>query len=156
MWGGTLVRVVQQIILIVGLILFLVALPGIMGVNETEKSLEWHPGNLITIYGDFFSELADGSLGTYQLGSQRREISEDIADNFVTSLKIMAIGVYVGVIISLIFGIFISRFRLTKGFNACLNILASIPDFIIIVISLILAIKVYKVTWIRLVSFWNR
>lgn len=147
-----MVRILQQTIFIFLLILFLAALPTVIGINEVDKTLDWDFTKLPHVYGDFVKELSDGSLGTYQLGYQEREISEDIGDNFKTSLYIMVVGVNIGVILSLIFGIFISRFRMTRIVNIFLNVLASIPDFIIIILSLILAVKIYKTTGIRVIS----
>ncbi|GLB57948.1 ABC transporter permease subunit [Cytobacillus sp. NCCP-133] len=147
-----MVRAVQQIVIIFILILFLAALPKIVSVDSAGESLEWNFGSLPQVYGDFVTEVSQGSLGTYQLGRQTRPIAEDIGDNFLTSLKIVLIGVNGAVFISLIFGVFISRFRLTKIFGMILNTLAAIPDFIIIVMSMILAVKIYKVTGIRVIS----
>lgn len=147
-----MVRALQQIFIIFILILLLAALPKIISVDPSSGSLDWSFESLPQIYGDFITEVSGGSLGTYQLGRQTRPIAEDIADNFFTSLLIVLIAVNASLVISLIFGVFISRFRLTKLFGAFLNILASIPDFIIIVMSMILAVKIYKMTGIRVIS----
>ncbi|EWG10889.1 ABC transporter permease subunit [Cytobacillus firmus] len=147
-----MVRAVQQIFIIFVLILFLAALPKIISVDPLSGSLNWSFESLPQIYGEFISEISGGSLGTYQLGMQTRPIAGDIADNFFTSLLIVIIAVNASLIISLIFGVFISRFRLTKLFGAFLNILAAIPDFIIIVMSMIIAVKIYKMTGIRVIS----
>lgn len=147
-----MLRSIQQIIVVFILILFLASLPLMIQVNPVEKSLDWNFQVLPKIYGNFLSEITSGSLGTYQLGAQIRDISDDIGRYFFTSLKIMLIGVNVGIIFSLIFGIFISRFRLTKVFNVFLNILSAIPDFILIVFALIFAVKIYKHTGIRIIS----
>lgn len=147
-----MVRIIQQIIIIILLILTLASLPMMMEVNPVEKKLEWSFEKLPEMYYGFFSELSEGNLGTYQLGMQRRDIASDIGDNFVTSLKLMLMGVNIAVVLSLIFGIFISRFRLTKVFNFLLNVLSAIPDFIIIIVSLILAVKFYRLTGIRIMS----
>lgn len=147
-----MLRTVQQIVIIFLLILSLAALPMIIEVNSLGERLEWNVEKLPTIYGDFISEISKGSLGTYQLGTQRRDIAEDIQSNFFTSLKVLLIGVNASIIISLLFGLFLSRFRLTKVFNSILNLLTAIPDFIIIILSLILAVKIYKVTGIRVIS----
>ncbi len=147
-----MVRIIQQIIIIILLILTLASLPMMIEVNPVEKKLEWNFEKLPEIYQGFLSELSEGNLGTYQLGMQRRDIASDIGDNFLTSLKLMLLGVNIAVVLSLIFGIFISRFRLTKVFNFLLNVLSAIPDFIIIIISLILAVKFYKYTGIRIMS----
>ncbi|WP_394137229.1 ABC transporter permease subunit [Cytobacillus oceanisediminis] len=147
-----MVRAVQQIFIIFVLILLLAALPKIVSVDPMEGGLEWNFGSLHEIYGDFITEISHGSLGSYQLGRQTRPIAEDIGDNFLTSLQIVLTGVISAVFISLLFGVFISRFRPTKIFGMMFNILAAIPDFIIIVMSMILAVKVYKVTGIRVIS----
>lgn len=147
-----MVRIIQQIIIIILLILTLASLPMMIEVNPVEKQLEWNFEKLPEIYQSFFSGFSEGNLGTYQLGLQRRDIASDISDNFFTSLKLMLIGVNIAVVMSLIFGIFISRFRLTKVFNFLLNVLSTIPDFIIIIVSLILAVKFYRLTGIRIMS----
>ncbi|MED3553594.1 ABC transporter permease subunit [Cytobacillus praedii] len=147
-----MLRIIQQIIIIFLLILSLAALPMIIEVNTAENKLEWNIEKLPKIYGSFISEVSKGSLGSYQLGTQVREIEQDIGDNFFTSLKVMLIGVNASIAISLLFGIFLSRFRLTKIFNFFINILAAIPDFIIIIMSMILAVKIYRWTGIRVIS----
>ncbi|PLR99707.1 ABC transporter permease subunit [Bacillus sp. T33-2] len=147
-----MLRSLQQIIIIVFLILFLAALPATISVNSEKKSIDWAPERLTAVYTDFFKTLGSGTLGTYQLGQQVRNIEDDMPDNFMTSLKIMLVGVNAGIILSLIFGIFISRFRLTRIFSLFLNVLAAIPDFILIVLGLILAVKFYKYTGVRIIS----
>ncbi|NMD71437.1 ABC transporter permease subunit [Bacillus sp. DNRA2] len=148
-----MVRIIQQVVLIFVLILFLAAIPTIVGLNPAEKQLSWDWSMLPTIYGDFITEIMNGSLGTYQLGSQQRQIADDIGGNFITSLQIMLVAVNLGIILSLLFGVFVSRYKLTRFFNLILNILSAIPDFIIIVLSLLLAVKIYKLTGIRIISF---
>lgn len=147
-----MVRVLQQTVFIFILILFLAGLPSIISINSMEQTISWDFKNLPNVYKDFFDEISSGSLGSYYLGTRQRQISEDIGDNFITSLSIMIVGVNVAVILSLIFGIFISRFKLTRVVNMLLNVLAAIPDFIIIIFSLILAIKIYKMTGVRIIS----
>ncbi|WP_442594457.1 ABC transporter permease subunit [Neobacillus sp. D3-1R] len=147
-----MVRVLQQTVFIIVLILFLAGLPSLISINSFEQSLSFNFERLPDVYKNFFQEISNGSLGTYYLGVQQREIAEDIGNNFKTSLLIMLVGVNAAVLLSLIFGIFISRFRLTRIVNIILNVLAAIPDFIIIIFSLILAIKIYKMTGVRIIS----
>ncbi len=147
-----MLRILQKIIFVFVLILILAALPTIIEVNPIEKSLTWNFEMLPKVFGDFIKEIGSGSLGTYQVGSQERLIAEDIGSNFATSLVIMLAGVNIAVILSLIFGLFISRFRLTRIVNLLLNLLAAIPDFIIIIISIIGAVKIYQTTGIRIIS----
>lgn len=148
-----MLRLVQQMVIIIVLILTLAALPEIITVNNVEKSLDWQWGKLPDLYVHFITELANGSLGTYQVGSEIREISDDIVDNIITSFIIMAAGIWMGVILSLIFGVFLSRFFFTRFFRLLINIFAIVPDFLIIIFSLIVVVKVYKLTGMRIISF---
>ncbi len=145
-------RIMQQTVIIILLILTLASLPMIIEMDLVENRLEWNFEKLPGVFTSFFTELSHGNLGTYQLGLQRRDIATDIGDNFLTSFKLMIIGVNIAIILSLIFGIFVSRFRATKIFNWLLNIFATIPDFILIIFSLIFAVKFYKLTGIRIIS----
>ncbi|WP_080845496.1 ABC transporter permease subunit [Cytobacillus gottheilii] len=145
-------RVAQQVIIILLLIIFLASFPMMILVDSESQAIKLNIQQLPEVYGQFLTELSRGSLGTYQLGYQERSIAADIGDNFFTSFSIMLIGVNAAVIISIIFGIFISRFKITRVFSAVINILAAIPDFIIILISMILAVNFYKMTGIRIIS----
>ncbi|WP_282155638.1 ABC transporter permease subunit [Cytobacillus gottheilii] len=145
-------RVVQQIIIILLLIIFLASLPMMIMVDPDSQSIKLDVQQLPEVYGQFFTNLMEGSLGTYQLGYQERSIAQDISDNFFTSLSIMLIGVNAAIVTSIVFGIFISRFKVTRVFGVILNILATIPDFIIILLSMILAVNFYKMTGIRIIS----
>ncbi|WP_316569825.1 ABC transporter permease subunit [Neobacillus sp. YIM B06451] len=147
-----MIRFFQQGIIIIILILFLAAFPSFLQIDYSTQSLKWNFEQAPELFGSFFSHIFSGGLGTYELAGRERPISEDIGDNFMTSLKIILAGVGIGVVFSLIFGIFISRFRLTRLVNAILNLFAAVPDFILIIVSLILAIKFYKATGIRIVS----
>ncbi|RDU36386.1 ABC transporter permease [Neobacillus piezotolerans] len=147
-----MIRFFQQGTIIVILILFLAAFPSFVQIDYGSQSLKWNFEQAPTLLVSFFSQILDGSLGTYELAGRERPIAEDIGDNFMTSLYIILAGVGIGIVFSLIFGIFISRFKLTRIVNAILNILAAVPDFILIIVSLILAIKFYKATGVRIVS----
>jgi peptide/nickel transport system permease protein len=145
-------RILQQVAFIIVLIIFLSALPSVIGVNSEDKSISWNISNFAQVYVDFIEEISKGSLGTYTLGFQERQIADDLGNNFITSFIVLFVGVNIAVIFSLIFGIFISRFKLTRIINMLLSSLAAIPDFIIIIFSLVLAVNIYKSTGIRLLS----
>lgn len=146
-------RKLQQAIIIFLLIILIAAIPSIVVVNPLEKSISWDFSRLGQLYESFIRELASGSLGTYQLGNQVRFISEDITSNFLTSFYILLVGVITAIVIGLLFGIFLSRFFVTRFVNMLLNVLSAIPDFILIIFSLVLAIKIYEVTGIRIIAF---
>ncbi|MHC0035760.1 ABC transporter permease subunit [Pseudoneobacillus sp. C159] len=145
-------KIFQQGVVIFILILFLAALPTMISINSETKSLSWDFSRLPDTYGNFIKEIRGGNLGSYHIGLQERQISEDIGKFISTSLLILVVGVNASVILSLLFGLFISRFHLTRILNILLNILAAIPDFILIILSLIIAVKIYKLTGIRVIS----
>jgi peptide/nickel transport system permease protein len=145
-------RFFQQLAIIIILIIILAALPLIISIGPERDGLVWNFAQLPEIFRHFFSQILSGSLGTYQLGMQERDIAQDIGDNFLTSLKVMVISGNAAVILSIIFGVFISRYRAAKVFNFFLNVLSAIPDFILIIFSLVIAVSFYKWTGIRIVS----
>ncbi|GHH98470.1 ABC transporter permease subunit [Neobacillus kokaensis] len=146
-------RILQQAVFIFIIIIFLAAIPAIIEINPLEKNITWNLSQMDQMYVEFIRELARGSLGTYQLGGQVRYIAADITKNFFTSFSILLVGVLAAVVTGLLFGLFLSRFTVTRIINILLNILAAIPDFILIIFSLVLAIKIYEVTGVRMIAF---
>lgn len=152
-FGGCMMgRVIQQIAVIFFLILFLAALPMTLKIDSANGTVQWDIEAISGIYSDFLKDAAKGSLGTYQLGYQERPIAADIGDNFFTSLSIVFAAVIAAIVVSITFTIFIGRYRAAKGFHYILNLLSVIPDFILIILALALAVNFYKWTGIRVIS----
>ncbi|UII54596.1 ABC transporter permease subunit [Cytobacillus spongiae] len=147
-----MLRLIQQIIIIFLLILFLAGLPAIVSISPITGTISWHPERMLPIYKTFIQNISEGNLGTYHLGATERQISNDIKDNFFTSLGMVLIGVNVALVLSVLFGVFLSRFKSTKLFNYLLNFLSAIPDFILIIALLIFAIKIFKWTGVKVIS----
>jgi peptide/nickel transport system permease protein len=145
-------RILQQAIFIIVLLLILSVIPSVIEVNPTSSSVEWKFEKIPSVYSQFMKEIANGSLGTYTVGLNERQISDDIVNNFTNSLLILMVGVNIAIILSIIFGIFMNRFRFTRIFTAIFNMFSMIPDFILIIFSMILAVQIYKATGIRLIS----
>lgn len=145
-------RIFQQAFFIILLLLFLSAIPSVIEINPINNSVVWNLDRLPSIFSQFFKEIANGSLGTYTVGLNERQISDDIVNNFTNSLLILFVGVHLAIILSIIFGIFINRYRFTRIFNITFNIFSMIPDFIMIIFSMILAVQIYKATGIRIIS----
>jgi peptide/nickel transport system permease protein len=145
-------RLFQQAFFIIVLLLFLSVIPSIIEVNPTNNSVEWNVERIPSIYSQFIKEIAHGSLGTYTTGLNERQISDDIVNNFTNSLLILIVGVHLAIFLSIIFGLFIQRFRFTRVFTMIFNLFSMIPDFILVIFSMILAVQIYKVTGIRLIS----
>lgn len=146
-----MVRIIQQLIVVLMILLLIAALPMIITLQPNGINVDF--AKLPMIYRQFFESIFEGSLGTYQVGSTTREISEDIGKYFLNSLFILQVSIIISLLFSLFFGIFARRYRITKLFNSFLNLLAPIPDFIIIIFGIILAVKWYKVTGMRVISF---
>lgn len=151
--GKGMGRYIQQTIIVIFLILFLAALPSIVLIDPINGTVSLNFSQFPSMISHFFKELGSGSLGTYYVGLEERPIAGEIGDNFLTSFLIVLVGVLVAIVFSLLFGVFLSRFYLTKFFRVIMNIVAAIPDFIFIIFSLLLAVNIYKWTGIRVVSF---
>ncbi|MCM3569989.1 ABC transporter permease subunit [Neobacillus mesonae] len=146
-------KILQQVLFIFLLIIFLAAIPSIIEIDPAEKNISWNWSGLGKGIGDFMNEILNGSLGTYQIGNQIRYISDDIFGYFLTSFSILLAGVLSVIVIGLMLGIFLSQLRITRFIHMLLNVLSAIPDFILIIFSLVLAIKIYEVTGVRIIAF---
>ncbi|MFF0827483.1 ABC transporter permease subunit [Brevibacillus sp. NPDC003359] len=117
-----------------------------------KEEIVFEPGNIIvhTVY--LIQQIAEGSLGTYYSGQTERSIAEDILPFAISSFELLFASVSVAVVASIIFGLLLQRFRIVRQFQKVLNLLATIPDFILIVVSIVGAVGFYKLTNIRIIT----
>ncbi|MED1800850.1 ABC transporter permease subunit [Brevibacillus porteri] len=117
-----------------------------------EEEIVFEPGNIVvhTVY--LIQQIAEGSLGTYYSGQTERSIAEDILPFAISSFELLFASVGVAVLASIIFGLLLQRFRIVRQFQKVLNLLATIPDFILIVVSIVGAVGFYKLTNIRIIT----
>ncbi|GED25919.1 hypothetical protein BAG01nite_20210 [Brevibacillus agri] len=97
-------------------------------------------------------QIASGSLGTYYLGENERSIAEDIVPFAMNTFKLLFASVSIAVVASLVFGLFLQRFRAVRQLQKVLNLVATIPDFILIFMSILAAVAFYKLTNIRIIT----
>lgn len=117
-----------------------------------KEEIVFEPGNIVvhTVY--LIQQIAEGSLGTYYSGQTERSIAEDILPFAISSFELLFASVCVAVLASIIFGLLLQRFRIVRQFQKVLNLLATIPDFILIVVSIVGAVGFYKMTNIRIIT----
>jgi peptide/nickel transport system permease protein len=117
-----------------------------------KEEIVFEPGNIVvhTVY--LIHQIAEGSLGTYYSGQTERSIAEDILPFAISSFELLFASVGVAVLASIIFGLLLQRFRIVRQFQKVLNLLATIPDFILIVVSIVGAVGFYKLTNIRIIT----
>ncbi|MCM3141946.1 ABC transporter permease subunit [Brevibacillus sp. MER 51] len=117
-----------------------------------KEEIVFEPGNIVvhTVY--LIQQIAEGSLGTYYSGQTERSIAEDILPFAISSFELLFASVSVAVLASIIFGLLLQRFRIVRQFQKVLNLLATIPDFILIVVSIVGAVGFYKMTNIRIIT----
>lgn len=117
-----------------------------------KEEIVFEPGNIVvhTVY--LIQQIAEGSLGTYYSGQTERSIAEDILPFAISSFELLFASVSVAVLASIIFGLLLQRFQIVRQFQKVLNLLATIPDFILIVVSIVGAVGFYKMTNIRIIT----
>lgn len=117
-----------------------------------KEEIVFAPENVVvhTVY--LIQQIAGGSLGTYYLGENERSIAEDIVPFTISTFELLFSSVLIAVVASLVFGLFLQRFRIVRHLQKGLNLLATIPDFILIFVSILAAIGFYKMTNIRIIT----
>ncbi|MFG0216880.1 ABC transporter permease subunit [Brevibacillus porteri] len=117
-----------------------------------KEEIVFEPGNIVVHTVFLIQQIAEGSLGTYYSGQTERSIAEDILPFAISSFELLFASVGVAVLASIIFGLLLQRFRIVRQFQKVLNLLATIPDFILIVVSIVGAVGFYKLTNIRIIT----
>ncbi|MED1796200.1 ABC transporter permease subunit [Brevibacillus nitrificans] len=117
-----------------------------------KEEIVFAPENVVvhTVY--LIQQIVGGSLGTYYLGENERSIAEDIVPFAISTFELLFSSVLIAVVASLVFGLFLQRFRIVRHLQKGLNLLATIPDFILIFVSILAAIGFYKMTNIRIIT----
>ncbi|MGO0060059.1 ABC transporter permease subunit [Brevibacillus fluminis] len=116
------------------------------------EEVQFEPDGMISHAVYLLESLAEGSLGTYYLGMTERSIAEDILPFTVQSFQLLFTSVLIAVVGSLTFGLFFQRIRLVRIVQRLLDVIATIPDFILILFSIVLAVGFYKMTNVRIIT----
>ncbi|UIO44123.1 ABC transporter permease subunit [Brevibacillus brevis] len=138
---------------LIGMFFLVIAVCGGPFMLYTQKEeIVFEPGNIVVHAVYLIQQFAEGSLGTYYSGQTERSIAEDILPFAISSFELLFSSVIVAVLASIIFGLLLQRFRIVRQFQKVLNLLATIPDFILIVVSIVGAVGFYKMTNIRIIT----
>lgn len=125
---------------------------GPLMLYTVKEEIVFAPENVVahTVY--LIQQIAGGSLGTYYLGENERSIAEDILPFALSTFELLFSSVFISVVASLVFGLFLQRYGLVRQIQKLLNLVATIPDFILIFVSILAAIGFYKLTNIRIIT----
>ncbi|MGG3489509.1 ABC transporter permease subunit [Brevibacillus choshinensis] len=117
-----------------------------------KEEIVFAPENVVvrTVY--LIQQIAGGSLGTYYLGENERSIAEDIFPFALSTFELLFSSVLIAVVVSLVFGLFLQRFGMVRHIQKGLDLVATIPDFILIFVAILAAIGFYKLTNIRIIT----
>ncbi|MEK5523035.1 ABC transporter permease subunit [Heyndrickxia sp. FSL W8-0423] len=143
-----------QIFLIVVIIFLVTSLPSmfIVSNNHGEAYLQFHPEVMIMNIPVFFTSFQDGTFGTYSINGISHSVLNDIQSFSINSGILLFSSILVALLFSLSFGVFLSSLKITKLFRWIINIFSLVPDFIIIILSIALAVEFYKWTDIRVIT----
>lgn len=117
-----------------------------------KEEIVFAPEEIVVHSVFLIQQIASGSLGTYYLGENERSIAEDIVPFAMNTFKLLFSSVSIAVVASLVFGLFLQRFRMVRQLQKVLNLVATIPDFILIFMSILAAVGFYKLTNIRIIT----
>jgi peptide/nickel transport system permease protein len=132
------------------LVIFVCGAPLMLFTADEEVVFQPERVVIRTVY--LFEKMAEGSLGTYFVGQTEREIADDILPFAVNTFELLFTSVLIAVAASILFGLFFQRFRFVRYFQRILDIIATVPDFILIFFSILAAISFYKLTNIRIIT----
>lgn len=138
---------------LIGMFLLVVAVCGAPFMLYTDKDeVRVSPENVIvrTVY--LLEQIADGSLGTYWVGNTERSIAQDIGPFALSTFELLFFSVLIAVAASLLFGLFLQRFGAVRQLQRALDVIATVPDFVLIMLAILAAIQFYKWTGIRIIT----
>jgi peptide/nickel transport system permease protein len=138
---------------LIGIFLLVVVVCGApLMLYTVKEEVVFEPERMVarTVY--LLEKMASGSLGTYFVGQTEREIAEDILPFTQNTFELLFSSVLIAVVASLLFGLFLQRFGAVRYFQRALDIVSTIPDFILILFSILAAVHFYKLTDIRIIT----
>ncbi|MGG1441810.1 ABC transporter permease subunit [Brevibacillus laterosporus] len=144
-------KFLKQIIIMLILVIIMAGLPQMLAINE-DGLLFITPENVILQTGALIHDVSQGTLGQYTSGANIRNISEDIFPFAKQSFILLLSSLLVSIIVSILFGLFLHRWRIITWIKKVLDFISIIPDFILILFFLFLTVTIYKTTGVRLLT----
>lgn len=143
-------KLFQQIVAIFFLVLVVAGAPLILQARGEE--VYFQPEKFIAHTAYLVDNISHGTLGTYYLGRNERDIAGDILPYAENSFLLLFFSILIAVVISVSFGMFLHRFRFVHYYQRVLDIFSTIPDFVQVLFFMLAAIAFYKMTDIRLIT----
>ncbi|CAJ1003526.1 MULTISPECIES: ABC transporter permease subunit [Bacillales] len=141
---------VKQLIAMFLLVVVVCSAPFMLYADEDEVHVEPERMVILTVY--LLEQIADGSLGTYWVGNTERSIAQDIGPFALSSFRLLFFSVLIAVTASLLFGLFLQRFGVVRQLQRVLDVITTVPDFILILLAILGCIQFYKATGIQIIS----
>ncbi|QDX95752.1 ABC transporter permease subunit [Brevibacillus laterosporus] len=133
------------------LVIIMAGLPQMLAINE-DGLLFITPENVILQTGALVHDVSKGTLGKYASGENIRNISDDIFPFAKQSFILLLSSLLVAIVVSVLFGLFLHRWRVITWIKKIFDFFSIIPDFILILFFLFTSVTLYKATGIRLIT----
>ncbi|WP_232695677.1 ABC transporter permease subunit [Brevibacillus daliensis] len=146
-----MLRILKQTLFIIPLIFLVAGLPTLVRITE-EQFVIFSPSSFVVDVSMFISDLLDGSLGTYYLNHQEREITDDLWPFAWQSFIVLISSMLFAIVTSLIAGIFLQRWKIANAIKRLLDMISIVPDFVIILMVTLLSVFMYKSTGLQLIT----
>lgn len=143
-------KILQQVVAVFFLVLVVAGAPLILQARGEE--VYFQPERFIAHAALLVENISDGTLGTYTLGRNERDIAGDILPFAENSFLLLFFALLIAVTISIIFGMFLHRYRVVHIYQRILDIISTVPDFVQVLFFMLAAIAFYKMTDIRLIT----
>ena len=121
-------------------------------LTTVKEEVVFAPEKVVSHSLYLIQQIAGGTLGTYYLGDYERSIAADILPFAISTFELLFTSVLIAVLAGLIFGLFLQRFWVVRKFQRLLDLVSTIPDFILIFLSILAAVSFYKLTSIRIIT----
>lgn len=141
---------VKQFVSMFLLVIFVCGAPLMLFTSKEE--VVFQPERVISRTVFLFEKIGEGTLGTYYSGNTEREIAKDILPFAQNTFELLFGSVLIAVAASILFGLFFQRYRFVRLLQRFLDVISTIPDFIVILFSILGAVSFYKLTDIRIIT----
>lgn len=143
-------KYLQQTLIVFFLVLVVAGAPLILQARGEE--VYFQPERFVAQTAYLLDNMSHGTLGTYFLGRNERDIAGDILPYAENSFSLLFFSLLIAVFISICFGLFLHRFRAVHVYQRILDLVSTIPDFVQVLFFMLAAIAFYKATDIRLIT----
>lgn len=80
-------------------------------------------------------------------------IDATFVERMARTFVLLLVAMLFGLTFALVLGLFVARFKVFRLFRGLIEIIGIVPDFIIIIFSVVVGVQVYQMTGIRIISF---